>query len=155
MAEPVTAIPAGYHTITAYLIIRDAEAALEFYHQAFGATEVMRLKGPDGRIGHAELIFGDSRIMLAEENAMFRSPHAFSGTTVSLLMYVPDVDAAFDRAIAAGVKILRPVMDQFYGDRSGMLEDPFGHVWTLATHKEDLSPEELHRRAAVAFSAPC
>jgi PhnB protein len=144
----------GCHTITAYLIIRNAPAALEFYHHAFGATEVMRLMGADGRILHAELSLGDSRIMLAEENETFRSPHAFSGTTVSLLMYVPDVDAAFDRAIAAGVKVLQPVKDQFYGDRSGTVEDPYGHVWVLATHQEDVPAEELQRRAALAFCPP-
>jgi PhnB protein len=154
MPTPVPSTPTGYHTITAYLIIRDAISALEFYREAFGAIEVMRLMGADGRIVHAELTLGDSRIMLAEENDTFRSPHAFSGTTVSLLMYVPNVDAAFDRAIAAGIKILRPVADQFYGDRSGTLEDPFGHVWTLATHKEDVAPEEMQRRAAAAFCKP-
>ena len=151
MTETVPFLPAGYHTLTAYLIIRDAPRAMDFYRDAFGATEIMRMMGPDGRIAHAEMEMGDSRIMLAEENDTFRSPHSFSGTTVSLLMYVPDVDAAFDRAIAAGVKILRPVADQFYGDRTGTLEDPFGHVWTLATHKEDMSIDEMKRRAAAAF----
>jgi PhnB protein len=154
MPDAVPSTPEGYHTITAYLIIRDAVAALKFYHDAFGAIEIMRLKGADGRILHAEMTFGDSRIMLAEENDTFRSPHALSGTTVSLLMHVPNVDAAFERAIAAGVKILRPVQDQFYGDRSGTLEDPFGHVWTLATHKADVSPEEMQRRAAELFCKP-
>jgi PhnB protein len=151
MPDAVPTTPSGYHTITAYLIIRDAIAALEFYREAFGATEVLRLMGADGRIVHAEMTFGDSRIMLAEESEAFRSPHAFSGTTVSLLMYVPNVDAAFERAIAAGIKILKPVADQFYGDRSGTLQDPFGHVWTLSTHKEDVSPEEMQRRAAALF----
>ena len=154
MPPSVPSTPAGYHTVTAYLIIRDAVAALEFYREAFGAIEVMRLMGADGRILHAELTLGDSRIMLAEENETFRSPHSFSGTTVSLMMYVPNVDAAFERAIAAGIKILRPVADQFYGDRAGTLEDPFGHIWTLATHKEDVSPEELQRRAAGLFCKP-
>ena len=154
MPTPVPSTPSGYHTITAYLIIRDAISALAFYKEAFGAIEVMRLMGADGRIAHAEMTLGDSRIMLAEENETFRSPHSFCGTTVSLLMYVPNVDAAFERAIAAGIKILRPVADQFYGDRTGTLEDPFGHVWTLATHKEDVPPEELQRRASAAYSKP-
>jgi len=146
-----TSAPACFHTLTAYLVVRDAPAALDFYHRALGATETLRVKGPDDSVIHAEMIFGDSRLMLTEENETFRSPQHFSGTTVSLLMYVPDVDSAFDRAIAAGVKVLRPVQDQFWGDRAGTLEDPFGHVWTLATHKEDFSPEELQRRAAAAF----
>jgi PhnB protein len=154
MPDAVSSVPTGYHTITAYLMILDAKAALDFYGKAFGATELMRMTGADGRIVHAEMRFGDSCVMLAEETESLRSPKALSGTTVSLLMYVPDVDLAFDHAIAAGVHVLRPVQDQFYGDRSGTLEDPFGHVWTLATHKEDVSPEEMQRRAARTIAAP-
>jgi len=144
-------IPKGYHTLTAYLIIRNAVAALDFYREAFGAVEVMCLKGPDGRVNHAEMTVGDSKFMLAEECSMGGSPETLNGTSVSLLMYVQDVDAALDRAEAAGIKVLRPIQDQFYGDRSVTVQDPFGHIWTLATHKEDVSPEELQRRAAVIF----
>jgi PhnB protein len=150
---PVQPIPAGYHTITPYLIIQGAAQALEFYKKAFGATEVMRFPDPSGKIGHAEIKIGDSVIMLADEypEMGFRSPQALGGAGVSLLLYVEDVDARFKQALAAGAKEMRPVKDQFYGDRSGTLTDPFGHVWTIATHKEDLSPEELQKRAAAAM----
>jgi PhnB protein len=144
-------IPDGYHTATPYLIVHDAKAALAFYVQAFGAVELMRLEGPDGKVGHAEIRIGDSPIMLADEHPQmgFRSPRALGGTPVSLMLYVEDVDARFARALAAGAKALRPVQDQFYGDRSGTLEDPFGHVWTIGTHVEDVSPEEIQRRVAA------
>jgi PhnB protein len=144
----VKPIPDGYHTATPYLIVQGAARALEFYKKAFGATELMRLAGPDGRVGHAEIKVGDSPIMLADEfpEMGIRGPHSFGGSPVHLLLYVEDVDARFDRAIAAGATVQRPVKDQFYGDRSGTLTDPFGHVWTIATHKEDVSPEEVHRR---------
>jgi len=150
---PVHPIPSGYHTITPYLIVQGGARALEFYKKAFGATEVMRFPDPSGKIGHAEIKIGDSVIMLADEHPEmgFRSPQALGGAGVSLLLYVEDVDARFKQALAAGAQEMRPVKDQFYGDRSGTLTDPFGHVWTIATHKEDLSPEELQKRAAAAM----
>lgn len=144
----VPPIPAGYHTVTPYLIINGAAAAIEFYQRAFGAKEVMRLGIPGGQIAHAEIKIGDSHVMLADEvPAMgFCAPDKLGKNPVSLLLYVDDVDAYFQRAVAAGAAMLRPVEDQFYGDRSGTLVDPFGHVWTLATHKEDVSQEEVERR---------
>ncbi len=150
---PVQPIPAGYHTITPYLIIQGAAQALEFYKKAFGATEIMRFPDPSGKIGHAEIKIGDSVVMLADEfpEMGFRSPQSLGGPGLSLLLYVEDVDRRFQQALAAGAKEMRPVKDQFYGDRSGTLTDPFGHVWTIATHKEDLTPEELQKRAAAAM----
>lgn len=147
----VKAIPDGYHTITPYLSVRGGAEAIDFYKRAFGATEVMRLDQPDGRVGHAELQIGDSRFMLADEcpEMEFRSPHTYGGTPVGLHVYVEDVDAVVERALAAGAKLLRPVQDQFYGDRSGSVADPYGHVWHVATHKEDLSLEEVRKRAAA------
>lgn len=145
----------GYHTATPYLIADNAAGAIEFYKQAFAATEVMRIGAPGGKIGHAEIQIGDSRIMLADEapQCNARSPQSVGGTPVSLMLYVEDVDAMFARAVSLGAKVLMPVKDQFYGDRSGSLTDPFGHQWTIATHQEDLSPEELEKRAAALFSA--
>ena len=145
----VSPIPAGYHTVTPYLIVKGAAAALDFYQKALGAEEVMRLEGPGGTIGHAEFKIGDSMIMLADEcpEMSFRGPKSIGGTPVSLHVYVDKVDARFELAIAHGGKVIRPVQDQFYGDRTGLFEDPFGHVWCLATHTEDLSPEEIGRRA--------
>ena len=145
---PVKAKPDGYHTATPYLILNDATRALEFYKKAFGAEELMRLPMPGGRIGHAEIQIGDSRIMLADENPSIgaRSPKTLGGTPVSIMLYVDDVDSRYKQAIAAGAKELRGVKDQFYGDRSGCLTDPFGHQWTIATHKEDVSEEEMNRR---------
>ena len=138
-------IPEGYHSVTPYLIVTGAASAIEFYKHAFGAKEVMRIPHPDGRVGHAELQMGDSRIMLADEFPEMgaRSPMSLGGTPVSILLYVEDVDAVTARALAAGAKMLRPVKDQFYGDRSGTLTDPFGHVWTVATHIKDVSSEEM------------
>lgn len=143
----VQPIPAGYHTCTPYLIIDGAAKALDYYQKAFGASEVMRLEH-GGKIGHAEIQIGDSRIMLADEFPEMgaKSPAALGGTPVGLCLYVENCDAVFDWAIAAGGKVERPLADQFYGDRSGTLIDPFGHKWTIATHKEDLSPEEITRR---------
>jgi PhnB protein len=144
----VKAIPNGYHTATPYLIIKGAAEAIEFYKKAFGARELMRLADPTGKVGHAEIQIGDSPLMLADEHPEmgYCGPQAYGGTPVGLCLYVEDVDAQFERAVAAGGTAVRPVQDQFYGDRSGTLKDPFGHVWTLATHKEDLSPEEIQRR---------
>ena len=147
---PVKTQPDGYHAITPYLVLDGATRAIEFYRSVFGATELARLDQPDGRIGHAELRIGDAMLMLADEApAMgFRGPAAIGGTPVSLLLYVDDVDAVFARAVAAGATALRPVKDEFYGDRAGTLRDPFGHVWTVATHVEDVSPDEMQRRMA-------
>jgi PhnB protein len=147
-SRSVKAIPDGYFTATPYLIIKGAARALEFYKRAFGAREVMRLDAPDGKVMHAEVRIGDSPIMLADEcpEMGFRGPEALGGSAVGIHLYVEDVDARFQQALAAGARAMRPVADQFYGDRSGTLTDPFGHVWTLATHKEDLSQEEIARR---------
>ena len=147
MTTGVKAIPEGYHSVTPYLAVDDAAAAVAFYKQAFGATEVMRMPAPGGKIGHAEIEIGGSRIMLADEHPEmgFRGPKAYGGSPVGLHLYVDDVDAVARQAVAAGVK------DQFYGDRTGSFEDPFGHVWHIATHKEDLAPDELKRRAAQAM----
>jgi PhnB protein len=144
----VKPIPEGYHTATPYLFVEGAAKAIDFYCRAFGATEVLRLEAPGGRIGHAEIKIGDSLIMLADENREFGAlgPKSLGGATSSILLYVEDVDARFQRAIAAGAKEIRPVKDQFYGDRSGTLEDPFGHKWSIATHKEDVSTDEIRRR---------
>jgi len=145
---PVKPIPDGYHTVTPYLIIAGAAKAIEFYKKAFGATELLRLEGPGGSIGHAEIKIGDSIIMLADEHPQmgYRGPPALGGTPVSIMLYVPNVDAQFAQAIAAGGKVTRPVVDQFYGDRSGTLTDPFGHVWTIGTHTEDVPADEIARR---------
>ncbi len=147
----VKPIPEGYHAVTPYLIIRGAAKAMEFYKKAFDAKEIFRMEGPGGTIGHAEMQIGDSHIMLADEppNAVNRSPEALGGSPVLLHLYVPDVDAVFAKAVAAGAKITRPVANQFYGDRSGGFEDPFGHTWYVATHVEDVSKEEIDRRAAA------
>ena len=144
----VAPIPAGYHSVTPYLVLRDAAAAMEFYKKAFGATELYRLAGPDGKVAHGEIRIGDSPVMLGEEMDGYGGPHALGGTPVSLMVYVPDVDRMFAQALAAGAKEQRPVADQFYGDRSGTLVDPFGHVWSLATHVEDVPPAEIDRRFA-------
>jgi PhnB protein len=144
--------PDGYHTLTPYLFIDGAARALDYYQKAFGATEIMRMPGPDGRIAHAEIQIGDSRIMLADEHPEMdaRGPTSIGGSPVNLMLYVEDVDAVFAAAIAAGGVETRPVKNQFYGDRSGCLTDPFGHSWTVATHVEDVPPEELDRRMAEA-----
>ena len=152
--SPVQPIPEGYPRLTPYLCIDGAAKAIEFYTQVLGATEKMRMDGPDGKIGHAELTFGDSVLMLADEypDMGFLSPARLGGAAVTLHLYVEDVDALFERALAAGAKSLRPVENQFYGDRSGQFEDPFGHRWNVATHVEDVDPEEMARRAE-AFNA--
>jgi PhnB protein len=142
-------IPDGYHSITPYLIVNGAAKAIDFYKHAFGAVELMRMPRPDGKIGHAEIKIGDSAIMLADEHLEmgFRSPQSLGGAAVSLMVYVERVDDVFGRAVAGGAKQLQPIKDQFYGDRSGTLQDPFGHTWTVATHVEDVPPEEMRRRA--------
>ena len=147
----VKSIPEGYHSLTPYLIINGASDAIEFYKKAFGAVELMRMPAPGDKIGHAEIKIGDSPIMLADEfpEMGYKSPTTLGGSPVSLMIYVEDVDTVFKQAIAAGGKEQRPVKDQFYGDRSGTLEDPFGHVWHVATHKEDVSAEEMERRASA------
>jgi PhnB protein len=149
----VKPIPDGYHTVTPYLIVRGAAAALDFYKKAFGATELFRMPGPDGKIGHAEIRIGDSMIMLADEAPQMGAlgPQATVRPPVCLCLYVEDVDTLAAQAVAAGAKELRPVRDQFYGDRSGMFEDPFGHVWNISTHKEDVAPDELQRRSEAAM----
>jgi PhnB protein len=153
MASTTRPIPQGYHSVTPYLIVNDAAGAITFYKNAFGAAEVMRMAAPGGRVGHAELSIGDSRIMLADEfpDMGARSPKAIGGTPVSLHLYVEDVDAVAKRAVDIGAKEVRPVKDQFYGDRLGTVEDPFGHVWHISTHVEDVPPDELKRRAEQAM----
>ncbi len=148
---PVKPVPDGYHSVTPYLIVRGAARAIEFYGRAFGAVELMRMPQPDGRIGHAELRIGDSPVMLADEHPEIgaRSPETVGGSPVTLMLYVPDVDATVARAVAAGARVTRPVADQFYGDRSGAVADPFGHLWFVATHVEDVPPDEMERRRAA------
>jgi len=146
----VKPIPEGYHSVTPYLVIKGAADALEFYKTAFGATELFRMEH-EGKIGHAEIKIGDSPIMLADEHPGegHVSPTTLGGSPVGIMIYVEDVDRIYNQAIAAGGKELKPLQDQFYGDRSGSLTDPFGHVWTVATHKEDVAPEEIEKRLAA------
>jgi PhnB protein len=141
-------MPAEYPGVTPYLSVIDAAAAIEFYKKGFGATELMRLPGPDGKLGHAEIRIGNALVMLADEFPEYGnlSPKTLGGSAVRLHMYVQDVDAFFEKALAAGAKVLIPIANQFYGDRSGRLEDPFGHVWLVSTHIEDVSPEEMQKR---------
>lgn len=156
MAETtVKPIPDGYPHVTPYLCLDGASAAIDFYTEVFGAKERMRMDSPDGRIGHAEIEIGDSVIMLSDEYPEMgaRSPKSIGGTPVTISVYVEDVDDVFDRAVKAGASALRPVENQFYGDRSGQFEDPFGHRWSVATHVEDVPPEEMARRAAEAMGA--
>lgn len=147
----VKPIPDGYHSVTPYMIIKGAAAAIDYYKSAFGATELFRMEH-EGKVGHAEIKIGDSPIMLADEHPEMNafSPKTVGGTPVSLMIYVEDVDSMFKRAIELGGTEMKPLQDQFYGDRSGTLTDPFGHVWTVATHMEDLTPEEIDSRAAAA-----
>ncbi len=151
MANNVKPIPDGYHHVTPYLTIKGAAAAIDFYKKAFGAVEVVRMPQPDGRIGHAELKFGDSFVMLSDEFPEMQvvGPRTLGNTSVGLLLYVDDVEKTVEQAVALGAKIIKPVQDQFYGDRNATLEDPFGHKWTVATHIEDVTPEEMKQRMAA------
>ena len=150
----VKPIPEGYHSVTPYLIIDGAAEALEFYKKAFGAIELFRMEH-EGKIGHAEIKIGDSPIMLGDEHPAegHVSPKSLGGSSVGIMIYVDDVDTIFNQAIAAGGTEKKALQDQFYGDRSGTLTDPFGHVWTVATHKEDVSPEEIEKRLAAFKTA--
>ena len=155
MAQQVKAIPDGYHTVTPGLTVRDGAKAIEFYQQAFGAQQVFRMDKPDGRLMHAELKIGNSVIMLGEEYLQqgCQSPESLKGTPVSFYLYVADADAAFAQAIAAGAKAIKPVSDMFWGDRQGDVTDPFGHRWSVATHKEDLTPEQIGQRSQEFFAS--
>src|SRR5258705_2806715 len=148
----VKPIPEGYHSVTPYLIIDGAGEAIEVYKQAFGAKELFRFAGPDGSVGHAEIEIGDSPIMLADAYpAMgYNGPKSLGGSPVSLMIYVENVDTVFDQAVQAGATVKEAVIDKFYGDRSGSLIDPFGHVWHVSTHKEDVSMEEMEKRGKGA-----
>lgn len=147
-------IPKGYHSITPVLIVKNGDEAIEFYKNGFGVEERCRMKAPDGRVAHAELKLGDSVFMLSDEYPEMKclSPKTIGGSPVSMYVYVDDVDSIFNKAISAGGKVLDPVKDQFWGDRQGRLEDPFGHLWSIATHKKDLSEEEMKKAAEAAFS---
>ena len=151
----VKPIPEGYHSVTPYLIVRGGAEAIEFYKKAFGATELFRFPTPDGKIGHAEIKIGDSPIMLADEYPQmgYNSPQSIGGSPVSLMVYVEDVDTVFSRAVESGATVKEVVQDKFYGDRTGSVVDPFGHVWHIATHKEDVSLEEMERRAKAQGNA--
>lgn len=154
MAKATKPVPDGYHTVTAYLSLRSATQGLDFYKRAFGAQEVMRMPGADGKgIAHAEIRIGDSIVMLGDESPQGNpAPESLGGTPVSLFLYVDDVDKGFQRAVEAGAKAIMPPADMFWGDRFGKLKDPFGHEWGLATHKEDLTPEEIGKRAQAFFA---
>lgn len=147
----VKPIPDGYHSLTPYLVIDGASAAMEYYKKAFGAVELFRMEH-EGKIGHAEMKIGDSPFMLSDEMPQYKGPKSLGGTPVSLMIYVDDVDTIYSQAIAAGGTEVKPLQDQFYGDRSGTLTDPFGHIWTVATHKEDVTPEEIEKRIAALHS---
>ena len=148
----VKPIPDGYHAVTPYLIIKGAADAIEFYKRAFGATELLRFPTPDGKVGHAEIKIGDSPIMLADEypDMGYKGPQTLGGSPVSIMIYVEDVDTIFNQAVAEGATIKEALQDKFYGDRMGTVIDPFGHRWHIATHKEDVSMEEMERRAKAA-----
>jgi len=154
MAGKVKPIPEGFHSVTPYLTVNDAARAIDFYKRAFGATERFRMDGPAGKVGHAELKIGNSIVMIADEmpGAGTRSPQSLGGTTCGVFVYVEDVDAAFNRAASAGAKVDMPLADMFWGDRYGKLTDPFGHSWSMATHIEDVAPEEMARRSKEAMT---
>ena len=149
MAKQVRPIPENYHSITPFLVVNDAARAIDFYKRAFGAKEIMRMDGPGGKVAHAEVKIGDSMIMLSDEmpGNGARSPKALGGSPVSIFLYVENVDTVFNQAVSAGAKVEMPMADMFWGDRYGKLTDPFGHSWSLATHKEDVAPEEMKKRA--------
>jgi PhnB protein len=149
----VKPIPDGYSAVTPYLTVKGAAAAIEFYKQAFGAEQILRLDAPDGSVAHAEIRIGGAVIMLSEENRDWgtTSPTTLGGTASAIMLYVTDADVVFNRAVAAGATVKMPIADQFYGDRSGSIVDPYGHQWSIATHIEDVSPEEIDRRAAKMF----
>lgn len=149
----IKAIPEGFHSLTVYMGVKDAAKAIEFYKKAFGATENFHLNNPDGKVGHADIQIGDSRLMLADpcDQGGFSTADPMSKTSFGMYLYVPDVDTQFKRAVDAGATVVSEVKDQFYGDRSGAVRDPFGHLWFIATHKEDLTPEQIGKRAEVAF----
>jgi PhnB protein len=153
----VNYIPKGYNSISPYLVVKGAAKAIEYYKKVFGATEVVRMDQPNGKVGHAELQIGDSRFMLAEENPSMGQGHVsasgIGASPVSLYLYIPDVDRVIERAVDEGAKVLKPVQDQFYGDRTGFIEDPFGHLWGVATHIEDVAPKELAERAKKVMQA--
>ena len=151
----VKPVPQGYRTATPYLIIDGAAKALDFYRRIFGAVEKMRMPSPGGKVGHAEITIGDSMIMLADEHLEIgaRSPRAFGGSGVGIMLYVDDVDVTVKNAVAEGAKLVQKVEDKFYGDRTGTLEDPFGHIWHVGTHKEDVSEDEMKRRMASMAKA--
>ena len=152
--SPVKPIPEGYHSVTPYLCCRNAGAAIDFYKKAFGATELMRMGAPGEKIGHADLQIGDSHLMIADEfpEMGFLSPQSVGGSPVMIHLYVEDADATTARAVTAGAKVVKPVEDQFYGDRGGQIDDPFGHKWYVSTRKEDLSFDEVRERAAKMMS---
>lgn len=154
MPTKVKPVPKGYHTVTPSLIVSDAKQAIDFYRRAFGAEEIYRFETPDGKIAHAEIRIGDSIIWLADEmpGACCRSPQALGGTAVNITLYVEDADQLFQRATAAGATVRMPLQDMFWGDRYGEVTDPFGHSWSLSTHKEDVPPEEIRKRAEKAMS---
>lgn len=153
MNSPVNHVPDGFRSVTPYLIMNNAKKAIEFYKAVFGAKDKDLLVMPNGKIGHAELVIGDSVIMLADEAPDYGAlaPETVGGTPVTVVLYLEDVDAVVQRAIDAGAVLERPIEDQFYGDRSGAIKDPFGHKWTISTHIEDVSPEEMRKRAAALF----
>jgi PhnB protein len=152
MADKVHPVPPGYHTVTPYLVVRNGGKALDYYKEAFGASGVNRMDGPDGRIMHAEFKIGDSIVMLSEEMGPNRSPESLGGSPVSIFLYVEDVDSVFNQAVKAGAKADMPPQDMFWGDRFGKLTDPFGHKWALATHIEDVAPEQMGKRAQEAMA---
>jgi PhnB protein len=157
MADKVSYIPKDYNSVTPYLVVRGAAQAIDYYKKVFGATEIMRMPGPDGKIGHAEIKIGNSQIMLADENPSMGTGHTsadtIGGSPVSLYVYLPNVDDVVKRATAEGAKLLKPVQDQFYGDRSGFIQDPFGHLWGIATHVEDVSPKDMQERMKKVMQA--
>ncbi|HLY15920.1 MAG TPA: VOC family protein [Bryobacteraceae bacterium] len=153
--KAVKPVPEGYHTVTPYLTVNDAAGAIDFYRRAFGAKEIVRMAGPPGKLAHAEIKIGDSMIMLADEmpGAGLRAPQSLGGSSVNIFLYVEDVDATYKQAVNAGAKADSPPSDMFWGDRYGKLTDPFGHSWSMATHKEDVAPEEMKRRMQAAIAS--